>query len=148
MQSLFRKPPGSRLFRTKNPVIALIATVLTAVVVLFGTGFFGMVGANATNATNAAVVQPQTVQHASVQGKTFTIGADTTFAPFEFRDSGGGLVGIDMDLVRAIAKDQGFNVEIKSLGFSAALQALISELWPGRRRHCRYVDYRQAQTGL
>ncbi|WP_285724092.1 amino acid ABC transporter substrate-binding protein/permease [Psychromicrobium xiongbiense] len=62
----------------------------------------------------------------AVQGKTFTIGTDTTFAPFEFRDSSGNLVGIDMDLIRAIAKDQGFNVEIKSLGFSAALQALSS----------------------
>ena len=61
-----------------------------------------------------------------VKGKTFTIGTDTTFAPFEFRDSSGDLVGIDMDLLRAIAKSQGFSVEIKSLGFNAALQALSS----------------------
>lgn len=60
-----------------------------------------------------------------VAGKTFTIGTDTTFAPFEFRE-GGDLKGIDMDLIRAIAKDQGFSVDIKSLGFDAALQALQS----------------------
>lgn len=61
----------------------------------------------------------------SVDGQTYVIGTDTTFAPFEFRKDG-KLTGIDMDLLNTIAKDQGFNVEIRSLGFSAALQALSS----------------------
>ncbi|MFC5129592.1 amino acid ABC transporter substrate-binding protein/permease [Paeniglutamicibacter kerguelensis] len=60
-----------------------------------------------------------------VEGKTFVIGTDTTFAPFEFRE-GGELTGIDMDLIRAIAETEGFDVEIRSLGFNAALQALSS----------------------
>jgi polar amino acid transport system substrate-binding protein len=55
---------------------------------------------------------------------TYVIGTDTTFAPFEFTDKDGDLVGIDMDLLRAIAKDQGFEVEIRQLGFDAAVQAL------------------------
>ena len=61
-----------------------------------------------------------------VSGKKFVIGTDTTFAPFEFRDPSGELTGIDMDLIRDIAKRGGFEVEIKSLGFNAALQALSS----------------------
>jgi polar amino acid transport system substrate-binding protein len=61
-----------------------------------------------------------------VKGKTFTIGTDTTFAPFEFRNGSGDLVGIDMDLLQAIAKNQGFTVNVKSLGFDAALQSLQS----------------------
>jgi polar amino acid transport system substrate-binding protein len=61
----------------------------------------------------------------SVDGQTYVIGTDTTFAPFEFRKDG-KLTGIDMDLLNTIAEDQGFNVEIRSLGFSAALQALSS----------------------
>jgi len=60
------------------------------------------------------------------KGKTFAIATDTTFAPFEFRNGSGDLVGIDMDLLRAIADNQGFKVDIKSLGFDAALQALQS----------------------
>lgn len=60
-----------------------------------------------------------------VEGKTFVIGTDTTFAPFEFRKDG-ELTGIDMDLIRAIADSEGFKVEIRSLGFNAALQALTS----------------------
>lgn len=60
------------------------------------------------------------------QGKHYVIGTDTTFAPFEFRSESGEMVGIDMDLLRAIAKDQGFTVDIRSLGFDAAVQALQS----------------------
>ncbi|MCQ1995922.1 amino acid ABC transporter substrate-binding protein/permease [Arthrobacter sp. zg-Y1171] len=60
-----------------------------------------------------------------VEGETFVIGTDTTFAPFEFRENG-ELVGIDMDLLNAIAEEEGFNVEIQSLGFDAALQSLQS----------------------
>lgn len=56
----------------------------------------------------------------------YVIGTDTTFAPFEFTSPEGDLVGIDMDLLRAIAEDQGFEVEIRQLGFDAALQALQS----------------------
>ena len=59
-------------------------------------------------------------------GETYVIGTDTTFAPFEFTDENGDLVGIDMDLLRAIAEDQGFEVEIRQLGFDAAVQALQS----------------------
>ena len=63
---------------------------------------------------------------AANDGDKYVIGTDTTFAPFEFTDKDGNLVGIDMDLLRAIAKDQGFEVEIRQLGFDAAVQALQS----------------------
>ncbi|MFR0638401.1 MULTISPECIES: amino acid ABC transporter substrate-binding protein/permease [Micrococcaceae] len=59
----------------------------------------------------------------SVEGQTYVIGTDTTFAPFEFRQNG-ELTGIDMDILHAIAEDEGFQVEVRSLGFSAALAAL------------------------
>lgn len=57
-------------------------------------------------------------------GKTYQIGTDVTFAPFEFQDASGNFVGIDMDLLDAIAKDQNFKYEVKPLGFNAAVQAL------------------------
>lgn len=59
-------------------------------------------------------------------GKTYVIGTDITFAPFEFQDANGNFVGIDMDLMEAIAKDQNFKYQIKPLGFNAAVQALES----------------------
>lgn len=61
---------------------------------------------------------------AAADGENYVIATDTTFAPFEFQDKQGNFVGIDMDLIRAIAKDQKFAVDIKPLGFDAALQAV------------------------
>lgn len=69
---------------------------------------------------------PAPATAADDSGETYVIGTDTTFAPFEFTDANGDLVGIDMDLLRAIAEDQGFEVEIRQLGFDAAVQALQS----------------------
>ncbi|MBW8762722.1 MAG: amino acid ABC transporter substrate-binding protein/permease [Microbacterium sp.] len=63
---------------------------------------------------------------ATAADEKYIIGTDTTFAPFEFTNSDGELVGIDMDLLHAIAEDQGFEVEIRQLGFDAAVQALQS----------------------
>ena len=55
----------------------------------------------------------------------FLIATDTTFAPFEFQDTASGkFVGIDMDLLEAIAKDQNFQYELQVLGFNAAVQSL------------------------
>jgi polar amino acid transport system substrate-binding protein len=61
---------------------------------------------------------------ATADGENYVIATDTTFAPFEFQDAQGKFVGIDMDLIREIAKDQNFTVDIKPLGFDAALQAV------------------------
>ncbi len=61
-----------------------------------------------------------------VKGKTFTIAMDTVYAPFEYTDENGDFVGIDVDIMNAVAKDQGFKVELNSLGFDAALAALQS----------------------
>ncbi|WP_425496010.1 amino acid ABC transporter substrate-binding protein/permease [Paenibacillus lemnae] len=70
---------------------------------------------------------PNTQNYASAApagGKVYQIGTDVTFAPFEFEDVNGEFVGIDMDLIKAIAEDQGFQYEIKPMGFNAAVQAL------------------------
>ncbi|OBF20025.1 glutamine ABC transporter permease [Mycobacterium sp. ACS4331] len=64
---------------------------------------------------------------AGAAGETYVIATDTTFAPFEFQDAQGNFVGIDMDLIREIAKDQDFVVDIKPLGFDAALQAVQAD---------------------
>ncbi|MCX2455820.1 amino acid ABC transporter substrate-binding protein/permease [Lacticaseibacillus nasuensis] len=64
---------------------------------------------------------PQPTQAAT---ESYTIGTDVTFPPFEFANKQNQYVGIDIDLMNAIAKQQGFKVTIKPLGFNAAVQAL------------------------
>ncbi|MDR2853401.1 MAG: transporter substrate-binding domain-containing protein [Burkholderiaceae bacterium] len=58
--------------------------------------------------------------------KKFVIATDTTYAPFEFTDSKGDFVGADLDILAAVAQDQGFQYEIRRLGFDAAVAALES----------------------
>ena len=58
--------------------------------------------------------------------KKYIIATDTTFAPFEFENESGDMVGIDLDILKAIAEDQGFDYELQVLGFSAAVTALES----------------------
>lgn len=55
--------------------------------------------------------------------KTWVIATDTVFKPFEYTDESGAFVGIDVDIVAAIAEDQGFNYELKSLGWDASIAA-------------------------
>ncbi|MGJ3831716.1 transporter substrate-binding domain-containing protein, partial [Lactiplantibacillus plantarum] len=58
------------------------------------------------------------------QAKTYTIATDTTFAPFEFQVKGGKYKGIDIDILKAIAKKENFNYKLKALSFGAAVQQL------------------------
>ena len=66
----------------------------------------------------------QPAEEGAVSGQTFKIATDTTFAPFEFEDEDGEFVGIDIDLLKAIAEDQGFEIDLQVLGFNASVQAL------------------------
>lgn len=59
--------------------------------------------------------------------KVWIIATDTVFKPFEFRDESDNLVGIDVDIIAAIAEDQGFKYELRSLGWDAAIAACQSE---------------------
>ena len=40
--------------------------------------------------------------------KKWTIATDTVFKPFEYTDENGDFVGIDVDILAAIAENQGF----------------------------------------
>ncbi|WP_342489685.1 transporter substrate-binding domain-containing protein [Bacillus sp. FSL M8-0049] len=60
----------------------------------------------------------------SGEGKgTYKIGIDTTYPPFEF-EKGGNYEGIDVDLINAIAKDQGFKVKLEAMDFSGIIPAM------------------------
>lgn len=56
----------------------------------------------------------------------YVIATDTTFAPFEFTNDENEFVGIDVDILAAIAEDQGFEYDLQSLGFDASLAAVES----------------------
>ncbi len=53
----------------------------------------------------------------------YAIATDTAFRPFEFVDETGKLVGIDVDILTAVAQDQGFTFTIEPLGWDASIAA-------------------------
>lgn len=59
----------------------------------------------------------------AADGKVWQIATDTAFKPFEYTDDNGNFVGIDMDILAAIAEDQGFQYEVQVLGWDASIAA-------------------------
>ena len=57
--------------------------------------------------------------------KVLKVGSSIDFAPFEFQDEGQkDYQGFDMDLIRAIGKEMGYDVEIQNIGFDGLIPAL------------------------
>ena len=77
-------------------------------------------------------------------GQDYSIATDTTFAPFEFQDESGNLVGIDMDLLAAIAVDQNFDYTVEQVGFDTALQGVTSGQFNGMIAGMSITDARKA----
>lgn len=79
-----------------------------------------------TTAAGTTAADTAAADTTAAAGKTYIVNTDTTFAPFEFENEKGELVGIDMDILKAVAEDQGFQYEVIPVGFSAATTALES----------------------
>ncbi len=79
--------------------------------------------AGTTAAADTTAAAAETTAAASDSDKIWQIVTDTAFKPFEYTDDSGKLVGIDVDIVAAIAEDQGFKYEIKSIGWDASIAA-------------------------
>ena len=59
-------------------------------------------------------------------GDVLVVGTEATFAPFDTTDEDGNVTGFDMDLIKAIAEDQGFQVEFRNMEFDGLITALQS----------------------
>ena len=59
----------------------------------------------------------------SNEEKTYKVGIDTTYPPFEFEE-GGEYTGIDIDLIKAISESQGFAIQFEPMDFGGIIPAL------------------------
>ena len=66
---------------------------------------------------------PAATEAPAAPAKKWIVASDTVFKPFEYTDASGNFVGIDVDILAAVAADQGFDYELKSLGWDAAIAA-------------------------
>lgn len=60
----------------------------------------------------------------STKEETYTAVTEPTYPPFESTNDDGDLVGFDIDLINAIANDQGFKVKMKTLSFDSLIPAV------------------------
>lgn len=62
---------------------------------------------------------------ADEQKEILTVGTDTSYVPFEFLDQQSGEhVGFDIDLLKAISEEAGFEYELKPMDFTGIIPAL------------------------
>lgn len=113
----------------KRIIAALLTTAITVSITACGSqSAAGNTASSDAGTSDTASVSAGTsaseTAAAGASDKVYTIATDTTFAPFEFEDDNGNMVGIDLELLDAIAKDQGFKYELEYVGFSAAVTAL------------------------
>ena len=54
----------------------------------------------------------------------YKVGTEPTFPPFDTTDDDQNIVGLDMDLIKAIGEDQGFEVKFENLSFDGLIPAL------------------------
>lgn len=76
--------------------------------------------------------------------KKWVIATDTVFKPFEYTDAEGNFVGIDVEILAAIAEDQGFEYELKSLGWDAAIAACQANQADGMIAGASITDERKS----
>lgn len=74
--------------------------------------------------------------------KTYLIATDVTYAPFEFEQDG-KYVGIDVDLIAAIAELEGFKYELKPMEFKGIIPALTSNQIDGAISGMTITDERK-----
>ncbi len=78
----------------------------------------------AAEAPAADAAQEAPADSAASGDKVWVVATDTVFRPFEFTNEKGEFVGIDVDVLAAIAEDQGFKYELNSLGWDAGVAAV------------------------
>ena len=73
----------------------------------------------------AALVVPS-VPSARAEGKTLVVGTNATFPPMQFVDKDKNITGYEMDLVRAVAKEAGYDITIRNAEFDGLISDVAS----------------------
>lgn len=77
--------------------------------------------------------------------KKYTIACDAKYAPFSM-EVDGKYKGIDVELLDAIAKEEGFEYELKPLDFSGIIPALVSDQIDGAIAGMNITDERKQKV--
>jgi glutamine transport system substrate-binding protein len=94
--------------------------------------------------SSATTVPADTAQATPVKEvlKKYIIGTDATYPPFEF-EKDGKYIGIDIDLINAIAEAEGFTVELKPMDFKGIIPAITANQLDGAIAGISITDERK-----
>jgi polar amino acid transport system substrate-binding protein len=97
----------------------------------------------AEEATTAPAAEEPTAAPEPATAKTFVIASDAAFPPMEFVDENKDIVGFDVDLITAIAEDQGFEFEIKNTAWDGIFAGLEGGEYDGILSSVTITEERQ-----
>lgn len=100
-----------------------ILSLLAITVVL--TGVFTACGTKENTGSNSDDPSTSTGEPTVSSSEPLIVGTEAGFAPYEYME-GNEVVGVDMDIAKAIADSMGRELEIKNMDFDAALLAVQS----------------------
>ena len=63
----------------------------------------------------------------TIESGVLTVCSDVPYAPFEYEDESGEIIGVDIDLMRAIGEKLGLELEVKDTDFDGIFAALAAE---------------------
>ena len=63
----------------------------------------------------------------TIESGVLTVCSDIPYAPFEYEDESGEIIGVDIDLMRAIADQLGLDLEVKDTDFDGIFAALAAD---------------------
>src|SRR5690554_6179584 len=104
---------GLRLF-------SIIFLMLSISVLLFACGGSGDSDSDANTDTETS----ESSEGTDGEITKLVAGTDATYAPMEYMDDNGEIVGIDIDIVNAIAEELGIEVEFKNIGWEPLFPAV------------------------
>ncbi|MDF7627367.1 ABC transporter substrate-binding protein/permease [Lactobacillaceae bacterium L1_55_11] len=64
--------------------------------------------------------------HVQAAEPNYVISTDATYPPFDFQDKNGEYVGIDQDILKEVAKREGFTYTLKPMSFDSAAQMVAN----------------------
>lgn len=109
----------------KKTLALLLCTAMTAGILAgCGSSTAAPAASETVETVDAEAAETETAETSSASDKTWVIATDTVFKPFEYTNENNEFVGIDVDLLAAVAQDQGFKYELQSLGWDAAVAAV------------------------
>lgn len=95
--------------------------VLLAAIMAFA---FALTGCGGSDSEGSADSTAKTFDN----DKTLKVVTEATFAPFEYTEDGSDeIIGFDVDMMNAIAEDQGLDIEFMNMEFDSLIPALESD---------------------